>query len=137
MRDDSFRVFAATGMKTGFHQFFLEHGLWQFVREHRLAKWKIVGLTHDSASNNTGKSFVEATPDKFRIHCLAHKANNASKLFERKIEVLGRMIDIVDKLSQFFCSISGKTATRLYGDGKEVNVPRISTTRFAAAYLQV
>ncbi len=94
---------------------------------------RIVGVTHDSASNNTGQLSVKAIPWRIRIYCLAHKASNAAKrLFEHDSDAK-RLLRMGQQLSKALMRQHPWQA--MLRVPKEAKVlPRFSDTRFNGGY---
>jgi hypothetical protein len=66
----------------------------------------VFAATHDSASNNTGKQFVPATPGLVRIRCLAHRASNASKMLFKMSKSAHQALMISRKVAKVFTKSS-------------------------------
>jgi hypothetical protein len=94
---------------------------------------RIVGVTHDSASNNTGQLFVKAIPWRIRICCLAHKASNAAKrLFEHDSDTK-RLLRMGKQLSKALMRQHPWQAMLRVSKEAKV-IPRFSDTRFNGGY---
>ena len=99
----------------------------------------VVALTHDSASNNSSKKSLEATPTQIRILCAAHKTSNACNKFVKQCSEVQEATCILKRLSRLFRK-STVAARVLRACQESIRValavlPAVSTTRFNGGYL--
>lgn len=101
----------------------------------------IAGLTHDSASNNTAKTFIEETMGKIRVKCVGHKMSLATKLMYKSCPFANTVLKIAKRLSKLFHK-SSVARDALYvaqqNAGREPRLPpTASETRFNGGYLVI
>ena len=96
---------------------------------------KVVGRTHDAASNNTGHQFVASVPWKIRICCWAHKASNASKCLFANDKDAARVLHIARRLTHAFGQQHAWSALQQAQESRIKVLPRFSDTRFNGGYL--
>ena len=102
---------------------------------HQSLPEKVFGVTHDAASNNTGKQFVQAVPWDIRICCWAHKASNAAKRLFAEDSDAQRVLVCAKKLTRAFGQQHAWNALKKAQQGKTVVLPRFSDTRFNGGYI--
>ena len=95
----------------------------------------IVSVTHDAASNNTGRKFVESIPWEFKICCLAHKASNASKMIFKQDSDAKRVLEICKRLTRALGTHHLWSAMKAVSAGSPRVLPRFSDTRFNGGFI--
>ena len=100
----------------------------------------IVGVTSDSASNNTSKGFVKETSWLIRVLCAAHKASNASKAIFREHSEAKRLLDRAKRVVKLIrrSPLTAKifnTYQRKLKPYVAKRLPTLGETRFNAGYI--
>ena len=95
----------------------------------------LIAMTHDSASNNTGKEFVKLTKFAIKIRCLMHKMSLAAKRLFKKDALAGKVLQMAIRLVKFFRK--SRTARTLLQSHQTATraLPAFSETRFNGGYL--